>query len=78
PRVLRAKAVDTRVEILGQTFAFPILVAPVAYQKIAHPEGELATALAAVAQEAGLVLSTLSSVSLEDVAGTAGQRWFQL
>jgi 4-hydroxymandelate oxidase len=60
------------------------LLAPVAYQRLAHPDGEVATACAASAQEAGLVLSTQASVSLETVARAAGndpQRgplWFQL
>ena len=79
-RVLRGRVVpDTRIELLGQVFAHPILVAPVAYQRLAHTEGERATAMAAAAQEAGFVLSTLSSIALEDVAKAAGpQRWFQL
>jgi 4-hydroxymandelate oxidase len=79
PRVLNGRAPDTGVEILGQPFAHPILAAPVAYQKLAHPDGERAAAIAAAAQEAGLVLSTLSSLALEDVAQVAGpRRWFQL
>ena len=78
-RVLRGRIGDTRVKLLGQVLAHPILVAPVAYQQLAHPEGERATAIGASAQDAGLVLSTLSSISLEDVAGAAGpRRWFQL
>ena len=78
-RVLRVTKVDTRVELLGRAFAHPILVAPVAYQQLAHPDGERAAAIAAAAQETGLVLSTLSSLSLEDVAAVAGpRRWFQL
>ena len=79
-RVLKGRmGPDTRVELLGQVFAHPILVAPVAYQRLAHPEGERATAIAAAAQDSGLVLSTSSSVALEDVAKVAGpRRWFQL
>jgi 4-hydroxymandelate oxidase len=79
-RVLKGGVVpDTRVELLGQILAHPILVAPVAYQQIAHPEGERAAAMAAAAQEAGFVLSTLSSMPLEDVARSAGpRRWFQI
>ena len=70
---------DTRLDILGQRFAHPIVVAPLAYQRLAHPEGERATAMAAEAQDAGFVLSTLSSVALEVVAKAAGsRRWFQL
>jgi 4-hydroxymandelate oxidase len=69
----------TRIELLGRTFAHPILVAPLAHQRLAHPDGERATAMGAGAQDAGLVVSTLASTSLEEVASVAGQRrWFQL
>jgi 4-hydroxymandelate oxidase len=85
PRVLRPLAGGhTRVPLLGRTLAHPILLAPVAYQRLAHPDGEIASALAASALEAGLVLSTQSSTRLEDVAqafGNApgrGPLWFQL
>jgi 4-hydroxymandelate oxidase len=80
PRVLRGgEGMSTEVELLGQTFAHPILVAPVAYQGLAHPDGERAIAMAAAAQDAGLVLSTLSGTTLEEVAAVAGpRRWFQL
>ncbi|KAB2963002.1 alpha-hydroxy acid oxidase, partial [Zoogloea sp.] len=62
----------------------PILLAPVAYQRMAHPDGEMATACAASAQEAGLVLSTQASLPLEAVADAVrddtgrGPLWFQL
>jgi 4-hydroxymandelate oxidase len=85
PRVLQPLAGGhTRVTLLGRTLAHPILLAPVAYQKLAHPDGELATAHAAAALGAGLVLSTQSSVRLEDVAQAVrneagrGPLWFQL
>jgi len=85
PRVLQPLAGGhTRVALLGRTLAHPILLAPVAYQKLAHPDGELATAHAAAALGAGLVLSTQSSVRLEDVAQAVrgepdrGPLWFQL
>jgi len=80
PRVLRgAASADSRLEMFGRAFAHPILLAPVAYHRLAHPHGELGTAAAAAAQEAGLVLSTLSSETLEDVASVAGpRRWLQL
>src|SRR5690606_10977993 len=69
PRVLRDLAGGhTRVELLGRTLAHPLLLAPIAHQRLAHPDGELASAYAAAAQEAGLVLSIQSSVRLEDVA----------
>jgi 4-hydroxymandelate oxidase len=80
PRLLRGGgAPNTRVEILGQSFDHPIMVAPVAYQALAHPQGERASAVGAAAQDAGFVLSTLSSTPLEEIAGVAGpRRWFQL
>jgi 4-hydroxymandelate oxidase len=74
--------------LLGQPLAWPVLLAPVAYQRLAHPEGELACARAAIAMRAGMVVSTLSSQPLEAIAQAArdaarelGRRaplWFQL
>lgn len=85
PRVLRPLAGGhTRVELLGRTLAHPVLLAPVAYQRMAHPDGELASAMAAAVQGAGLVLSTQASVPLEDVARLVlgepqrGPLWLQL
>lgn len=69
-----------RVELLGQPLSHPFLLAPVAAQRLLHPEGETACARAAAALGGGLVLSTLSSLPLEEVAAASGQgvRWFQL
>ena len=85
PRVLqRLQGGHTRVPLLGRTLAHPILIAPMAYQRLAHPHGELATALAAAALGAGLVLSTQASTALEEVARLVrgevdrGPLWFQL
>jgi 4-hydroxymandelate oxidase len=88
PRVLQPLAGGhTRTQLLGKTLAHPIFLAPVAYQRMAHPDGELATAHAAAALGAGMVLSTQSSTSLEAVAAavlssgnhaTRGPLWFQL
>ncbi|NRF66106.1 alpha-hydroxy-acid oxidizing protein [Aquincola sp. S2] len=85
PRLLRPLAGGhTRQELFGRTLAHPILLAPVAYQQLAHPDGELASALAAAAQGAGLVLSTLAGTRLEAVAQrvlpetSRGPLWFQL
>lgn len=74
----------TRTQLLGKTLAHPIFLAPVAYQRMAHPDGELATAHAAAALGAGMVLSTQSSIALETVADAVknepgrGPLWFQL
>lgn len=70
---------NTRLELFGQRFDFPILLAPVAYQALVHPEGELAAALAAAATGTGMVVSTQASASLEDIArGATAPLWFQL
>ena len=69
PRVLRALAGGhTRTALLGRTLAHPILLAPIAFQRMAHPDGELASAYAAAALGAGMVLSTQSSTPIEAVA----------
>ncbi len=85
PRVLRALAGGhTRCRLLGRELAHPILLAPVAYQCLAHPDGEMATAWAAAALGAGMVLSMQSSTTLEAVAAamvaepSAGPLWLQL
>lgn len=69
----------TQTTLLGQTLRHPIMLAPVAAQKLVHPLGEVATAQAAEALEAGMIASTLSSVTLEDIASnTQSTKWFQL
>lgn len=85
PRVLRPLAEGhTRIELLGRAYAHPLLVAPVAFQRLAHADGELASAYAAAALGAGFTLSTQASLPLEQAAqavlGTAGRGplWFQL
>jgi len=80
PRVLiDASHLDTRIELLGRKLEFPILLAPVAYHKLAHPEGELATALGAGMAGAALVVSTYATVTLEQIAKAAtGPLWMQL
>ena len=61
----------TRQSLLGQSLDWPLLLAPVAYQRLAHPEGELATVRAAMAMRTGMVVSTLSSCTLEEIAQAA-------
>lgn len=70
---------DTQLTLFGQTFASPIFLAPIAYQRLVHPDGEIATALAAAAAQACMIVSTQASVSLEDIARQAtAPLWFQL
>jgi 4-hydroxymandelate oxidase len=69
PRVLRdLSGGHTRVSLLGRELAHPFLLAPIAYQRLAHPDGELAVAYAAAAQDTGLILSAQASVTMEAVA----------
>lgn len=69
----------TRAEVLGQSFAHPVFLAPVAHQKLLSPEGEVATARAAHALGSCMVASTLSSCAIEDIAAAGGgPLWFQL
>ncbi len=90
PRVLAdLRGGHTECGLLGRTHAAPLLLAPLAYQRLAHPEGELAVARAAAALETGMIVSTLASVTLEDIASAARDAarqlgkampplWFQL
>jgi len=71
--------VDTSITLLGSELSMPVLIAPTAYQKMAHPDGELATARAATRAGTLMVVSTLGTTSLEDVSDAAdGPKWFQL
>lgn len=85
PRALRDLGnAHTRTEVLGRTWEHPIYIAPMAHHGLVHPQGEQATAVAAAALGAGLVLSTQSSTDLETVARLfladpgRGALWFQL
>jgi 4-hydroxymandelate oxidase len=90
PRMLTdLRGGHTRRKLFGREHAAPILFAPIAYQRIAHPDGELACVRAATAMGLGMVVSTLSSVPLEAIAAAAHDTarqlgtppaplWFQL
>ena len=65
--------------VLGEALAFPLLVAPMAFQRMAHPDGELATVRAAHDVGAGMILSTFATASIEEVrSASSGPLWFQL
>jgi 4-hydroxymandelate oxidase len=79
----------TTMSLLGREHAAPLLLAPLAYQRLAHPDGEMAVVRAAVALQTGMIVSTLSSVTIEAVAEAAQDAarqlgkpvpplWFQL
>jgi lactate 2-monooxygenase len=81
PRMLRdVSEVDPRVDLAGTDCPFPVWLAPIGAQTIVHEGGEVATARACADLGAPLVVSSVSSKSLEAVADAAGDapRWFQL
>ena len=80
PRMLVDVSVcDLRTTVLGVPVSMPIMTAPCALNRLAHPDGECAVARAVAAEGTVQVLSTLSSESLEAVAQAApAPRWFQL
>ncbi len=81
PRMLRdVSQRDLSVEVLGQKLPVPVLLGPIGVQSIIHPDAELASSRAAASLGIPLVLSTVSSRPIEEVAQSMGsaQRWFQL
>lgn len=80
PRVL--KNVEKRslsTTILDQVIDFPRLIAPMAFQRLAHPDREIATAKAAQDHNVLMVLSTYSTCSFEEIQeNTNISPWFQL
>ncbi len=71
---------DPRVTLLGRPRPHPVIVAPMAFQRLAHADGEIATARAAAATGAVMCLSTLATTPPGAVAAAepSGTRWFQL
>lgn len=70
---------DISATVLGSELSFPVMIAPTAFQGMAHPDGELATVRAASSAGTIMVLSTLSNTSVEEVAAAAKTPvWFQL
>lgn len=70
---------STRTTLLGSQADSPVLVAPTAFHKLVHPDGEVATAKGAAAAGTPMVASTLSTTSLEQIAeASQGLQFFQL
>lgn len=80
PRVLRDVAtVDTKLTLLGRALPFPVLLAPTAFHRAIHPDGEVATAIGAESAGAIWVVSTGTTTPLEEISRAAtGPLWFQL
>ncbi len=68
----------TRIQLFGRTLAHPLLLAPIAYQRLFHPQGETGVAMAAAAQDTPLIVSSLASEPLEAIASGGADLWFQL
>jgi L-lactate dehydrogenase (cytochrome) len=80
PRALvDVSGVEMGTTVLGTPVKLPVLAAPTGLTGLTHPDGEIAVARAAHAAGSIYTLSTLSSLSIEDVAeASPGPRWFQL
>lgn len=81
PRVLRdVRTVDASVEVLGVTSPIPLVLAPTGFTRMMHTAGEWAVASAAARAGVPYTLSTMGTVSVEDLAADVPdvQRWFQL
>ncbi|OJW74832.1 MAG: alpha-hydroxy-acid oxidizing enzyme [Sphingomonadales bacterium 63-6] len=72
PRILAdLRGGNTALELFGRCHETPVMLGPVAYHRLAHPEGELATVRAATALGVGMVVSTLASFTMEEIAEAA-------
>ena len=71
--------IDTRVNLFGSELESPIQLAPVAYHRLYHPEGEIGTARGASAAGSAFVISSFTTTSIEEIArNTQRPIWFQL
>src|SRR5262245_7756362 len=87
PRVLCGKGTpDLAITLLGRPATMPVLIAPTAFHRLGHPDGECATARAAAGAGVIMIASMASTVAIEEVAAAAREKaggagpnlWFQL
>jgi isopentenyl diphosphate isomerase/L-lactate dehydrogenase-like FMN-dependent dehydrogenase len=79
PRVLvDVSGCTAATTVLGHQLSMPLVVAPVAFQRVAHPDGEVGMARAAASVGTAMCLSTMATATPADVAATGAIRWFQL
>jgi len=80
PRVLTdVSKIDTHLSLFGCELEYPMLLAPIAYHRLFHPDGELATARGASAAGAALTVSSLTTTAIDEIARNTRQPfWFQL
>jgi len=77
-QAVRLGGVDTRTTVLGSDLEAPILLAPIGYTRLFHPDTEVGVARAARATGVGYVLTSFAGSRVEDVAAAAGPLWYQL
>lgn len=78
-RLVGGAGIDTSIELFGEAYPVPILIAPCGAQRAFHPEAEIAVARAARSRSVEQILSTVSSSPVEDVNRARGRPvWFQL
>jgi 4-hydroxymandelate oxidase len=79
PRVLEdVTTIDTSVSLLGQRMRSPLILGPIAYQKLVHPDGETGSARGAAEEGLTCVVSTAANCSIEDVAAAGANLWMQI
>jgi (S)-2-hydroxy-acid oxidase/4-hydroxymandelate oxidase len=73
-------APELAIHVLGRSFRFPIGFSPTAFHRLVHPDGEVATARAAKTLGIPMIVSCMSSIALEDIAGQSGndELWLQI
>src|SRR5262245_42807327 len=73
PRVLRGLTgkPDLDGTLLGSRLSMPVLIAPTAFHRLAHPDGECATARAAVAADTIMIAAMAATATIEDIAAAA-------
>src|SRR3954447_2432894 len=78
-RLVDVEKVDMSTEILGVRYPTPIIVAPIGGHRMFHPEGEIAVARAAKLGGHAMILSTVTTSPVEEVAAARGAPvWYQL
>ncbi len=78
PRMLAGAEVSTKTRLLRSDVTMPVGVAPMAYQRLAHPSGEVGLATAAAGAGVPYTISTMSTTTIEEIAKSGAELWFQL
>lgn len=78
-RLIDVRNISTSVALFGQELDNPIILSPVGFQRIFHPDGEIATAKAAFAKKHQMIVSSASNASVSDITDQSQAKvWFQL